>query len=340
VDPPAAVFAQRGLPTAAATVAGAAFLTALGERPADRVRPVPAAFAPLVHAIAGPRPVAVRTGAATTRALRRANKQAATVDNVVHLAAPPESSPPSVEVFAHELVHAARPSPVPRFFDDDHHSPEEELARATGKLLRAVQPAADATSTALPLGTAGLPVGAGAGMASAVAASGSSASTPPAPPVAPAVIRRSLARTAAERRTSRTRDREPDRSLPTSSGGGSSGESAVIRRSLSPGTTGRISNPGSTIFGGSSADMIIRRVETGDSSPASSPTDPASSVSPIEAALTTMVLGGVATGSNKFVGMSGGPIRTELITQIVDALEERVIAELERRGRRHNPGVF
>jgi hypothetical protein len=38
--------------------------------------------------------------------------------------------------------------------------------------------------------------------------------------------------------------------------------------------------------------------------------------------------------------MSGGPIRTELITQIVDALEERVIAELERRGRRHNPGVF
>jgi hypothetical protein len=30
----------------------------------------------------------------------------------------------------------------------------------------------------------------------------------------------------------------------------------------------------------------------------------------------------------------------ELIAHIVEAIEERVIAELERRGRRHNPGVF
>ena len=30
----------------------------------------------------------------------------------------------------------------------------------------------------------------------------------------------------------------------------------------------------------------------------------------------------------------------ELFDRIVDALEDRVIAELERRGRRHSPGVF
>jgi hypothetical protein len=30
----------------------------------------------------------------------------------------------------------------------------------------------------------------------------------------------------------------------------------------------------------------------------------------------------------------------ELIERIIEAIEDRVIDELERRGRRHNPGVF
>ena len=38
--------------------------------------------------------------------------------------------------------------------------------------------------------------------------------------------------------------------------------------------------------------------------------------------------------------MVQGPDDGELFDRIVDALEERVIAELERRGRRHFPGVF
>jgi hypothetical protein len=32
--------------------------------------------------------------------------------------------------------------------------------------------------------------------------------------------------------------------------------------------------------------------------------------------------------------------QAELIDRIVDAIEQRVIDELERRGRRHHPGVF
>ena len=40
------------------------------------------------------------------------------------------------------------------------------------------------------------------------------------------------------------------------------------------------------------------------------------------------------------VGASTSPSRNELIERIVDAIEERVIDELERRGRRHHPGVF
>jgi hypothetical protein len=40
------------------------------------------------------------------------------------------------------------------------------------------------------------------------------------------------------------------------------------------------------------------------------------------------------------VGNSRLPVRNAMIQEIVDAIEERVIAELERRGLRHNPGVF
>jgi hypothetical protein len=45
-----------------------------------------------------------------------------------------------------------------------------------------------------------------------------------------------------------------------------------------------------------------------------------------------------ATSSS--VQSSNTPAMNELISHIVEAIEERVIAELERRGRRHNPGVF
>jgi hypothetical protein len=40
------------------------------------------------------------------------------------------------------------------------------------------------------------------------------------------------------------------------------------------------------------------------------------------------------------VGASSTPSDNEMIERIIDAIEERVIAELERRGRRHHPGVF
>jgi len=61
--------------------------------------------------------------------------------------------------------------------------------------------------------------------------------------------------------------------------------------------------------------------------------------SPVETALMKMVFG-IASENSASLEVSSGPVRSELISQIVDALEERVIAELERRGRRHNPGVF
>lgn len=332
------------VPALAPSSAGARFITALNEQPADPLRPVPLPFVPLARAIAGPRRVGVRTGPSTSRALRRAGKRAATVGNVVHLDAPPSVSPRAAEVFAHELVHAARPSPVPRFFDDDHHSDEEDLARATGNLVRAVTSPTVAgpgvgsirrstDDRALTFGTSGLAVGAGGGLMSALTgAAGQSA--PPVPPAAASTdssttIRRSVApRPASERRSAR----KADRSSSSSPDHGSTGSGAVIRRSLSPsGGAGATSS----IFGASSA-TIIRRTETGDPNAAAGAPDS----NPLEQALGRMVSGITEANFRGALTASTGPIRSELIAQIVDAIEDRVIAELERRGRRHNPGVF
>jgi hypothetical protein len=49
--------------------------------------------------------------------------------------------------------------------------------------------------------------------------------------------------------------------------------------------------------------------------------------------------GAVGQSANQ-LSNSSSPADNELIERIIDAIEERVIAELERRGRRHHPGVF
>src|SRR5205807_4762151 len=107
---------------------------------ADPIVQLPGHMVPLARVIAGTKPVAMRTGPATRRALAKAGKKAATVDNVIHLAETPRRSMVSAEVVAHELVHAARPSAEPRFFDDHRHSLEEDLAHRTGQLIRSVRP--------------------------------------------------------------------------------------------------------------------------------------------------------------------------------------------------------
>ena len=51
--------------------------------------------------------------------------------------------------------------------------------------------------------------------------------------------------------------------------------------------------------------------------------------------------GGLPTGANlPLVDSSSAPISAELLDWIVDAVEERILEELERRGMRFQPGVF
>jgi len=52
------------------------------------------------------------------------------------------------------------------------------------------------------------------------------------------------------------------------------------------------------------------------------------------------VLDAASSSAAAQVGSSITPSTNELIERIIEAVEERVVNELERRGRRFNPGVF
>lgn len=273
--------------------------------------------------------VRIRTGAATTEALAEVGRPAATVGGVVHLAAPPTTSARSAEVVAHELVHALRPSPVPRFFADDHDSSEEREATRTGNLVksglmsalgRRVDVASRARSSELPLGTTGLAVGPGAspltaGALTELAALKLPAGAPPGPagghPGGPERIfgeagdgstdtSRSLHR---RRGAGRHRIDGSDPTLPP----------ALARLIDSPVTAG--SGTEHTRHERGSSDGSRRPMFSGG--PMSPPAPPL-----------------------PLVERSSHPLSEETLDWIVEAVEERILAELERRGLRYQPGVF
>ncbi|HEY2811887.1 MAG TPA: DUF4157 domain-containing protein [Acidimicrobiales bacterium] len=281
----------------------------------------------------------MRSGPSTARALAAVGKAAATVDNVIHLARPASMAPThaSTEIVAHELVHAARPSPVPRFFDDDHNSPEEDVARSTGRLMRALGSPSDAevSSGSRANGTAGLAVGAGllgalstgsrnvirrelsggSGSLSGSTSSGDGiAALLPQVPIVP-----SLAASAAQAGSS---------SPAADVSGGGAPEVATPGDGMA--LASQAGNGGSA--GDDSSIGTMRRM-LGDIDPSSQ-----SAVSGPAAVFSSVAEARSAAPDH--VGVSEGPPMNELIERIIEAIEDRVIDELERRGRRHNPGVF
>lgn len=116
---------------------GERFLRELGRSPDVAARELPLPFQPLATAIAGSaRQVKLSTDATTRRALDSVGKQAVTVGDTIHLSRPARDDVQTHEVLAHELVHVANPSPVPRFFDDDHRGPEERMAEQVAQVIR------------------------------------------------------------------------------------------------------------------------------------------------------------------------------------------------------------
>ena len=111
---------------------GAEFLDELSRHRAVRPQPLPRRFEPVATAIVGTRPVHLATSAPSRRALARVGKRAATTGDTIHVS----TSHPAPEVIAHELVHIANPSPLPRFFDDVDRGPEERVAEQVAAVIR------------------------------------------------------------------------------------------------------------------------------------------------------------------------------------------------------------
>ncbi|HRE03747.1 MAG TPA: DUF4157 domain-containing protein, partial [Ilumatobacteraceae bacterium] len=126
-------------PRIAATGLADAFLTELSRHRDEAPRPLPVQFASIAELIVPNRRPLLSTSAASRAALASVGKVAATVGDVIHLAEAPAASRPSAElmgVVAHELTHVAAPSAAPRFFDDDRDTPEERRAFEIGELIR------------------------------------------------------------------------------------------------------------------------------------------------------------------------------------------------------------
>jgi hypothetical protein len=274
------------------------FRETLQRAPAETPQPLPHYYQPLARAIAGRRPVAMRTGPRTTAALVAAGKPAATVGGVIHLRRLPDRSARSAEIVAHELVHVARPSSQPRFFGDDRHSSEETLAEHTGGLARALvapsvgvpppRPSADR----LVWGTQGMPVSAMGGALKAL----SQQITPAPPSVAQ--------RTPEPKKGANLVERTADMFRQSS---GSSSAPALAASPPAPVADAAFPRPGDAAIVRRSTWDTVRRLDTGNT-------------------------------ETEAVTTAG--INAATLEAIIDALEQRVIDELERRGLRHHPGVF
>ena len=326
-----------------ATPAAVRFASVMRSRRQDQPEALPSHLQPLARAIAGAAPVTISTGPTSRSALRAAGKRAATVGRVIHLERPPDLSPRSAEVLAHELVHAASPSPVPRFFGDDHRDAEETGATRTGTLMRAL--------------TAGVPLDMAAGGHPTIAMAARAAGGP------------TTAGGAAATGGAGAPGRFPSQAAarphgPAAGGIAAPGANPVLRRRL--GTEGlAVSGPrafGANVSsrvghagagapeplvpdrlprhqgGAAGAGGVLQRdffaarsLATGPNGAAPSP----ATNQPPKAAPVTDTPASPATA-----GATPLRLTPDLLEQIIEAVEERIIEDLERRGLRHNPGAF
>jgi hypothetical protein len=110
--------------------------SAVAGRPLESPRPFPTSLRPLVARLAGSadRP-SYTTGPATRAALAEAGALGATTGTVVHLARHPGDDPASIGVLAHELSHARQPVGRPRFLlsvPSGSADADERTARSVG----------------------------------------------------------------------------------------------------------------------------------------------------------------------------------------------------------------
>ncbi|HET9691644.1 MAG TPA: DUF4157 domain-containing protein, partial [Acidimicrobiales bacterium] len=292
--------------------AAARFTDVLRRRSADAEQALPAHLQVLARALVGRPPVSMSTGPTSRAALAAAGKPAATIGRVIHLDHVPDRSARSAEIVAHELVHAASPSSVPRFFGDDHHDAEEHRAERTGTLVRALAGATDLPGLVGPPSAGGPPL-----LQRTFGAEGLAVTGP-----------RAFGGNVSSRVTTAGADTTLRRSVGASSGGGS-GPSAPTP--LVPERAGRPAGGG---WGTLLSRFYDEKAAAGDGG--------ADHLAPGMPGHPLTHPSGAPVPTHTSHNQDSPPdleLTPELLDRIVEALEERVIEQLERRSFRHLPGV-
>ena len=291
------------------------------------MRELPAPYAPLSRALAGGRRVTVSTGPASRAALAASGHRAATVGSTIHLPTALTTSPDHHDVISHELTHvgAAPFRTTPRFYDDEKHDAEEQRARETGRavgsLARGAEDQKDAAdSPAGPVGTAGLPVGGATNLFQALSAApaGAAGSRGIGGHRAPAAASGGTASAPAGGTGSSA-------ATPAATGSGGAGLGSLAPDASGPGAA---EAPGAFphAAGGWAPAAPAGGSAFGDSS--FRPRSPAELGVP----------GSVPYGVLDSTVRSGVVLDEAEIRRIVALIERRVLAELERHGRR-GPGL-
>jgi hypothetical protein len=256
-------------------------------------------------------------GPATSAALRATGARAASSGDVVHLPGPPAATGPAGAVLAHELAHLRQPLGRPRFLLERATSTPDADERAT--VQRLARPGA-------PLTTAGT----GAGIARATGA-GIIEDLPVAPGGTGGLLE---AARAAAREELATLTGGGDRTGPAA---GLEGPLATTSEPMATWTAGAFTDPGSALSPGS-APFPVGPAPTGNGTGPTTGLEPTVRTA-FSAGASTLFGPGTASGAGAS-GEPGAPILPEqIVDSMVDALEQRVLAELERRGGRYS-GAF
>ena len=307
---------------------------ALTKAPLESSQPLAGRWASLARTITGRARTRYTTGPATRRALRAAGALGATTGSVIHLSRAPSDQVEDAEVITHELAHSRTPLQRPRFLLAAHssHDEEERVAERTARqvsqdstsllLQRAVQPLGQRPVTevaqARELGTAGrflpglvdtLPVtGIGGLMEAARTAAGPLAG--PQGAVSGLAAAAGLAPGSFPDTAQMTQAAGGALSSPLSAGQWAAAPSAVAAN-VPPSAAG--GQAGAEPFGGSARDATDDRL--------------------------LPVLGRATGGAAPAVPRPSAALGVADLDRLLDALEDNVLRELERRGGRYE-GVF
>lgn len=305
------------------------FMDVLEAAPAPTLQPLPARFAPLARAVLGHTDVTVRHDGGSRAALAAVGKRAATTGNTIHLADQPTSAA-ATHILAHELTHVAHSSPAPRFFDDDRHSPEERQAEAVAHLIQRSPSLLSASpqATAAPLAHTVSPDGslapartaAGAGDAAQCSLPGLLTPPPPRPVPSPST-RVPGAATAATRPLAVRRalaDHRP--AVGHSNNNDHASATTVVRRAVSSAPAARRQAASTSQAG---QPTVVRRAISSDNSSAA-----ASSSATAEGSRGNDATANLLSELDR----TGGVV--DFVDWIVEQVEDRVVAELHRRGGR------